>query len=125
MSSGAKKVLIVDTNPTIIEIIKYTIYLQGVDKIVVAYDEAQALEQLFAELPACIVIDVKMVRANEYRFLHTLRSDARTAGTLVIILSSTPREEDQRMDLLLEPGEYLTKPFKPVDLNAALKRILE
>jgi DNA-binding response OmpR family regulator len=127
MSSGSivKKVLIVDTNPTITEIIKYTIHLQGIDHIVVAHDDAQGLELLFAELPDCIIIDVKLVRANEYQFLHALRNDARTANTPVIILSGTPREEDHLTDLLSETDEYLTKPFKPTALNAAIKRILE
>ncbi|HLG77820.1 MAG TPA: response regulator [Ktedonobacteraceae bacterium] len=126
MSSGnaIKKVLVIDDNPTIVELIKYAVKLQGSYQVVVAYDGVQGLERVFAEQPDCVIIDVKMPRMDGYQLVRCLRGDARTADIPLIILSAMTREEDQMTGLLSGADEYLTKPFKPTALNAAIERVL-
>ena len=126
MSSGntMKKVLVIDDNPTIVELIKYAVNLQGAYQVIVAYDGVQGLERIFAEQPDCVIIDVKMPRMDGYQLVRCLRGDARTANTPLIILSAMTREEDQLTGLLSSADEYLTKPFKPTALNAAIERVL-
>lgn len=119
-----KKVLVIDDNPTIVELIKYAVNLQGEYEVVVAYDGVQGLERVFADCPDCIIIDVKMPRMDGYQLVRCLRGDARTANTPMIILSAMSREEDQMTGLLSGVDEYLTKPFKPSALNAAIERVL-
>lgn len=126
MSSGnaIKKVLVIDDNPTIVELIKYAVKLQGSYQVIVAYDGVQGLERVFAEQPDCVIIDVKMPRMDGYQLVRCLRGDARTADIPLIILSAMTREEDQMTGLLSGADEYLTKPFKPTALNAAIERVL-
>ena len=126
MSSGnaTKKVLVIDDNPTIVELIKYAVNLQGAYKVVVAYDGVQGLERVFIEQPDCVIIDVKMPKMDGYQLVRCLRGDARTADIPLIILSAMTREEDQMTGLLSGADEYLTKPFKPTALNAAIERVL-
>ncbi len=119
-----KKVLVIDDNPTIVELIKYAVNLQGAYNVVVAYDGVQGLEQVYRERPDCIIIDVKMPRMDGYQLVRCLRGDAATANTPLIILSAMTREEDQMTGFLSGVDEYLTKPFKPVALNAAIERVL-
>ncbi len=119
-----KKVLVIDDNPTIVELIKYAVNLQGSYDVVVAYDGVQGLERVYAEQPDCVIIDVKMPRMDGYHLVRCLRGDARTADTPLIILSAMTREEDHMMGLLSGVDEYLTKPFKPTALNAAIERVL-
>jgi DNA-binding response OmpR family regulator len=119
-----KKVLVIDDNPTIVELIKYAVNLQGAYDVVVAYDGVQGLERVYAEEPDCVIIDVKMPRMDGYQLVRCLRGDARTADTPLIILSAMTRDEDQMMGLLSGVDEYLTKPFKPTALNAAIERVL-
>ncbi|HLX39725.1 MAG TPA: response regulator [Ktedonobacteraceae bacterium] len=119
-----KKVLVIDDNPTIVELIKYAVNLQGQYNVVVAYDGIQGLEQVYKERPDCIIIDVKMPRMDGYQLVRYLRGDASTADTPLIILSAMTREEDQMTGFLSGVDEYLTKPFKPVALNAAIERVL-
>ncbi len=118
------KVLVVDDNPTIVELIKYAVNLQGAYNVVVAYDGVQGLESVYAEQPDCVIIDVKMPRMDGYQLARCLRGDARTAEIPLIILSAMTREEDQVTGLLSGVDEYLTKPFKPGALNAAIQRVL-
>jgi len=119
-----KKVLVIDDNPTIVELIKYAVNLQGSYNVVVAYDGVQGLERVHVEHPDCVIIDVKMPRMDGYQLVRCLRGDARTSNTPLIILSAMTREEDQLTGLLSGVDEYLTKPFKPSALNAAIDRVL-
>ena len=119
-----KKVLVIDDNPTVVELIRYAVNLQGSYQVVVAYDGVQGLERVYSERPDCVIIDVKMPRMDGYQLVRCLRGDAQTANTPLIILSAMTREEDQMTGLLSGVDEYLTKPFKPSALNAAIERVL-
>lgn len=119
-----RKVLVIDDNPTIVELIKYAVNLQGSYEVVVAYDGVQGLEAVFAEQPDCVIIDVKMPRMDGYQLVRCLRGDSRTADIPLIILSAMTRDADQMTGMLSGVDEYLTKPFKPSALNAAIERVL-
>ena len=119
-----KKVLVIDDNPTIVELIKYAVNLQSEFEVIVAYDGEEGLKSVYAENPDCVIIDVKMPRMDGYKLVRCLRGDTRTANIPLIILSAMTREEDQMTGLLSGVDEYLTKPFKPGALNAAIERVL-
>lgn len=126
MSSGKtmKTVLVIDDNPTIVELIKYAVNLQGNYNVIVAYDGVQGLERIYADNPDCVIVDVKMPRMDGYQFARCIRGDSRTAHTPLIILSAMTREEDQMTGILSGADEYLTKPFKPSALNATIERVI-
>lgn len=119
-----KKVLVIDDNPTIVELIKYAVNLQGRYDVVVAYDGVEGLERIYLERPDCVIIDVKMPRMDGYQLARCLRGDPRTLNVPLIILSAMTREQDQMTGYLSGVDEYLTKPFKPSALNAAIERVL-
>src|SRR5207249_7386569 len=119
-----KKVLVIDDNPTIVELIKYAVNLQSTFQVIVAYDGEEGLKSVYAETPDCVIIDVKMPRMDGYQLVRCLRGDARTANTPLIILSAMTRDEDQMTGLLSGVDEYMTKPFKPSALNATIERVL-
>lgn len=119
-----KKVLVIDDNPTIVELIKYAVNLQSSYEVIVAYDGMQGLERVYSDNPDCVIVDVKMPRMDGYQLARRLRSDPRIANTPLIILSAMSREEDQMTGFLSGVDEYLTKPFKPAMLHAAIERVL-
>jgi DNA-binding response OmpR family regulator len=119
-----RKVLVIDDNPTIVELIKYAVNLQGAYEVSVAYDGVQGLERISLEQPDCVIIDVKMPRMDGYQLVRCLRGDTRTANIPLIILSALARTEDQMTGMLSGVDEYLTKPFKPSALNAAIERVI-
>ncbi len=120
-----KKVLVVDDNPTIVELIRHAVILHGKFDVVVAYDGVQGLERFYAERPDCVIVDVKMPRMDGYQFVRCIRGDGSSAHTPMIILTAMNEEDDQLTGILSGVDEYLAKPFKPSALCATLERVMQ
>ncbi len=125
VSPQNKKVLVIDDNPTIVELIRHAVRMQGKYDVVVAYDGVQGLEQFYREQPDCVIVDVKMPRMDGYQVVRCIRGDSATAHTPLIILSAMSREDDQLTGLLSGVDEYLAKPFRPSVLCATLERVMQ
>lgn len=123
-SPVAKKVLVIDDSPVIVELVRHAIELQGKYGVVVAYDGVEGLEQYARERPDCVIVDVMMPRMNGFQFVRCLRGDSKTSHTPLIILTALASPEKELTGYLSGVDEYLTKPFKPSVLWAALDRVL-
>jgi DNA-binding response OmpR family regulator len=124
-SGPPKKVLVIDDNPMIVELVKYAVRSYGAYEVVAAYDGEEGLRRFYEERPDCVIIDVKMPQMDGYQLVRCLRGDASSASVPLIILSAMIREEDQARGYLSGVDDYLTKPFKPSALRAALERVLK
>lgn len=120
-----KKVLVIDDNPTIVELIRHAVRMQGKYDVVVAYDGEQGLEQFYSERPDCVIVDVRMPNLDGYQVVRCIRGDSESAHTPLIILSAMFEEDDQMTGLLSGVDEYLAKPFKPSVLCATLERVMQ
>lgn len=123
--AARKKVLVIDDNPTIVELIRHAVGLQGKYQVVVAYDGVQGLELFNEERPDCVIVDVKMPRMDGYQVVRCIRGDQASANTPLIILSAMLEEDDKLTGVLSGVDEYLAKPFKPSVLCATLERVME
>ena len=119
-----KKVLVIDDNRTIVELVRHAVRMHGKYDVVVAYDGVQGLEQFYTERPDCVIVDVKMPRMDGYQVVRCIRGDSVSAHTPLIILSAMIEDDDQLTGLLSGVDEYLAKPFKPSVLVAALERVM-
>lgn len=120
-----KKVLVVDDNPMIVELIKHSITHQSqAYEVIMAYDGEEGLTRFYEERPDCVIIDVKMPRLDGYQLVRCLRGDPSSADVPIIILSAMIRESDQLQGWYSGADEYITKPFKPAVLSAALERVI-
>jgi DNA-binding response OmpR family regulator len=119
-----KTLLIVDDSPVFVDLVKYAVNTQGTYQVMVAYDGVQGLEVIYQKHPDCVIVDVKMPRLDGYQLVRALRGDPRTENMPVIMLSVMSRQEDQMQGLLAGADEYLTKPFKPTELHAAIVRAM-
>jgi two-component system alkaline phosphatase synthesis response regulator PhoP len=119
-----KKVLVIDDNPTIVELIRHAVGMQGKYDVVVAYDGVQGLECFYSERPDCVIVDVKMPRMDGYQVVRCIRGDLASAHTPLIILSALSSDDDQLTGLLSGVDEYVAKPFRPSTLYATLERVM-
>ncbi len=116
------KILIIDDNPSIVDVIRRIIKLDGKYQPIVAYDGVAGLEAFEAEHPVCVIVDAKMPNMDGYQFLRCLRGDLTTAATALIMLTALVRPNEKQTGLLSGADEYLTKPFRAHELLAAIER---
>ena len=105
-----KTVLVIDDNPTIVELIKYAINLHGAYRVVVAYDGEQGLERVYADKPDCVVIDVKMPRMDGFEVLRWVRLQPGFSSLLVVVLTSSEEIRDVNKAYQLGANSFLVKP---------------
>lgn len=83
------------------------------NEIILARDGVEALEVLFAkdsELPAVVLLDLKLPRLDGLEVLRRIRADPRTQLLPVVILTSSREEQDVVGSYRLGANSYVRKP---------------
>lgn len=114
------KILVVDDEPDIVDIIRFYLQTNGY-AVVCAADGPAALARVFADTPDLILLDVRMPGMSGFEVLQQLKADARTAQTPVILLTARADMPAVTQGWNLGADNYVTKPF---DLNE-LARIVQ
>jgi len=120
-----QKILVIDDNPSIVDVVRHAIRMHGRYDAVVAFDGVEGLERFYSEQPLCIIVDAKMPRMDGFQFLRCVRGDVSSSNTALVMLTAMVREDDQTTGLLSGADEYVTKPFKPSALMAAVERAIK
>jgi two-component system alkaline phosphatase synthesis response regulator PhoP len=114
------RILVVDDEPGIVDIARAN--LEGYGYIVIAaHDGEEALEKVKTEKPDLVVLDILMPEMDGWDVLEQIESDTELAGIPVIMLTARASDEDVLRGLETGAVEYMTKPFYPQDLVAAVK----
>lgn len=114
------RILVVDDEPGIVDIARAN--LEGHGYIVIgAYDGEEALEKINAEKPDLVILDILMPEMDGWDVLERIESNPELAGIPVIMLTARVSDEDVLRGLETGAVEYMTKPFYPQDLVAAVK----
>lgn len=119
----AKKILIVDDEPDILEFLQYNLRKEGYD-VVTANDGKQALAVAERERPQLIILDIMMPELDGVETCRILRSRKEFADTPIAFL--TARDEDYSQITALDVGgdDYITKPIKPRVLVSRISALL-
>jgi two-component system alkaline phosphatase synthesis response regulator PhoP len=126
MEANLKKVLIVDDEPDILEIISYNLAKEGY-QIQTAKNGVEALEKVPSFKPHLIVLDIMMPRMNGIEVCEHLRSKPEYNETLIIFLTAMSDESSQINGLETGADDYISKPISPKVLvsrvNAIFRRV--
>ena len=114
-----KKVLIVDDEKDIRNIIRYNLEKQGF-KCISATDGDGALEKLNKN-PDLIILDIMMPEKDGYEVCKIIRAQGNTVP--IIFLTAMDREFDEIKGLECGGDDYLRKPFSPRILIARINSI--
>lgn len=117
------RILLVDDDPDVIEIIRFNLDHEGYG-ILTASDGKKAIEEAKKEVPHLIVMDVMMPNMDGIEACRLLRKDPRFNETIIMFL--TARGEDYSHVAAFDAGadDYVTKPIKPRVLVSKVKALL-
>jgi two-component system response regulator len=124
-----RTILLVEDNPDDVALTLRAFQKNNVaNRVVVAADGVEGLEYLFAtgrhagrdlrEMPALILLDLKLPKIDGLEVLRRLRADERTKLLPVVILTSSKEEQDLVNGYSLGANSYVRK---PVDFNQFLE----
>jgi two-component system, response regulator len=113
-------ILVVEDSADTTELIGLALERSGIEAdLIVAHDGIDALDLLFGDgvfckrynaLPKLILLDLKLPRFKGDQVLQVLKSDARTQGIPIVVLSSSDLEIDQLDSLELGATAFVKKP---------------
>ena len=112
-----KKILIVDDEKPISDIIKFNMVKEGYE-VVTAFDGREALEMFEAENPDILILDLMLPELDGLEVARTIR---KTSNVPIIVLSAKDSEFDKVIGLEIGADDYVTKPFSNRELQARVK----
>ncbi len=116
----AGRVLIVEDDPNVAEVVARYLLREGYQVEVVA-DGARGLERALEDLPDLVVLDLMLPSLGGLELCRRLRD---VAPVPVIMLTARGEEADRIAGLDLGADDYVAKPFSPRELTARVKAVL-
>ncbi len=120
MIEVAQKILVVDDEKPIVEILKYNLEKEGFH-VVTAFDGEEALNKVEDESPALIVLDIMLPQKDGFAVCREIRA---TREIPIIMLTAKEMEIDKVLGLELGADDYVTKPFSAREVTARIKALL-
>lgn len=115
--SNMKKILIVDDEKPIVDILKFNLEKEGYS-IITAFDGEEAYNKAISESPDLIFLDVMLPKMDGFTVCRKLREKI---STPIIMLTAKEEEVDKVLGLELGADDYMTKPFSIRELVARAK----
>ncbi|MDH3639131.1 MAG: response regulator [Gammaproteobacteria bacterium] len=123
MTPGAKKILIVDDEPSIVLSLEFLMKKAGYE-VVTATDGNQGLERMASERPDLVLLDVNMPGRNGYEVCQAIRDNPEWNGTRIVMLTAKGRDVEREKGLAMGADSYVTKPFATKDVVALVEQLL-
>ncbi|MCM2387906.1 response regulator [Streptomyces albipurpureus] len=122
MSGASGRVLVVDDNRVIRQLIRVNLELEGFE-VVTAADGAECLEVVQHVRPDVVTLDVVMPRLDGLRTAARLRADPATSHLPVAIISACTQYEVES-GIAAGVDAFLAKPFEPTELIRLVGRLM-
>lgn len=120
MDGMAKKILVVDDEPKIIQLVRA--YLQQAGFSVVTASDGQQARTLFrVEQPALVILDLMLPDIDG---LDVAREIRKWSSTPIVMLTARAEDADRIAGLELGADDYVVKPFNPRELVARVRAVL-
>jgi two-component system phosphate regulon response regulator PhoB len=117
------RVLVVDDDDDIRELIRWKLRASGYD-VEAAADGEAALAAAAETRPDLVVLDWMMPRLSGLEVCRALRDDPATAGVPVILLTAKAQEADIERGFAAGADDYVVKPFSPREVLSRVEAVL-
>jgi DNA-binding response OmpR family regulator len=122
VTHGLGRVLVVDDDEVIRQLIAVNLTLEGFD-VVTAVDGKDCLEKVVEAHPDVITLDIMMPRLDGWVTATQLRRNPETAGIKVVLITARAQEDDKSRGREIGVDAYLTKPFDPVEMIRVIREL--
>ena len=119
-----KTILIVEDSSTTRALIRAVIDELGDFETVEAASGFEALKMLPQQEYDLIITDINMPDINGLELINFVRSNARYSHVPIIIVSTERSEEDKKRGMALGATAYVSKPFKSLELQEVIQKII-
>ena len=120
---AGEKILIVDDEEDILELVGYNLKREGY-KIINALSGEEALKSSRSKMPDIILLDLMLPGIDGLEVLKKLKKDSKTVRIPTVLLTAKGEEADIVTGLELGADDYITKPFSPRILLARIRAVL-
>ncbi len=114
------RILVVDDEPQILELLRSYLRREGFD-VEEAADGEAALAAAHRAQPDLVILDLMLPRLDGREVCRRIRETARTP---IIMLTARDEETDKLLGLELGADDYITKPFSPREVVARVRAVL-
>lgn len=122
MNYKEKKILILDDNPEILEMVQESLNIAGFNNLTGVQSKKEALEQLGKRSFDLAILDIMLPDGSGFEVLREIR---KTSTMPVLFLSAVSDIEKQHQGFELGADDYIVKPFRPKELELRILSILK
>jgi CheY-like chemotaxis protein len=120
MGQGLGRVLVVDDDEVIRQLIAVNLELEGFE-VFTAVDGQDCLDKVSDVQPDVITLDVMMPRLDGWVTTTQLRRNPETSGIKVVLITARAQDEDRDRGEQVGADAYLTKPFDPAEMIRVIR----
>lgn len=117
------KILLVDDEPDILEIVGYNLSNEGY-QIITAENGGEAVKKAKKEIPHLIILDVMMPEMDGIEACEIMRKNPKLKDTIITFLTARGEDYSQVAGFDAGADDYITKPIKPKVLVSKVKALL-
>ena len=117
------KILLVDDEPDILEIVAYNLSSEGY-QVITAENGAEGVKKAKKEKPQLIILDVMMPQMDGIEACEQIRKMPDLSNTIITFLTARGEDYSQMAGFDAGADDYITKPIKPKVLVSKVKALL-
>ena len=123
MNNDTIKILLVDDEPDILEILSYNLIAEGYT-VVTAANGLEAVKSAKKNQPHLIIMDAMMPEMDGIEACEQIRAFPELKGTIITFLTARGEDYSQLAGFEAGADDYITKPIKPKILVSKIKALL-
>lgn len=123
MHSGRKRVLVVDDERDIVDLLTFNLEKEGF-AVTQSFDGESALKAIRTDRPDLVILDLMLPGLSGLDVCRQVRRDRETENLPIIMLTAKGEPLDKVIGLEIGADDYLAKPFNIRELTARLRAVL-
>ncbi len=117
------KVLVVDDQPDMLELLEASFALRGYE-VISAHNGQEALAKVYQDHPDVVLLDIMMPIFDGYEICRILKNNEETKHIPIIFMTAKAQQGDIERGFELRADGYVVKPFEPLELTDFTDKIL-